>query len=438
MNYADPDDDGGPRFLHTRRSTRIPRLHDDAARTQVLVRDHRLIADRAGLSDVDAARMRLVAAAVQLTTATAGTEAAKPSAPREVKRERDDGEPPGDALRRVLQDAAEAHGDAGLVRALCLPSAVADSTLAGVDESSDVDTLMARAFAQLTIPTAAELHAAAAVVPTLCALDDRALQGGLPCGLLFEIAGESGSGKSVLCLYMAAVCAAAHERPVTLVVTTGAPPAVGTLRLLCERVLAQRAALTDARVRAAVDRVTIVRQLTDWATWECGVDRLEQQLRRSGCGLLIVDSITALAATVATSGSSGSSGSDGGGGKPNAAARRSDAMLQLTGWLKTVADACRMPVVLTNLAAPADRSGRQGAHDGDGGGAAAGFASVLDDRAHLGVALHHAVNIRTFLERLPPPYATLYHVTKSPLAPAVSFALRYTPQAAMASDGSVL
>jgi hypothetical protein len=63
---------------------------------------------------------------------------------------------------------------------------------------------------------------------------------------------------------------------------------------------------------------------------------------------------------------------------------------------------------------------------GDGSATTAGFASVLDDRANLGVALHHAVNIRTFIERLPPPFSALFHVTKTPVAAAASFAMRYT------------
>jgi archaellum biogenesis ATPase FlaH len=264
------------------------------------------------------------------------------------------------------------------------------------DEPADLLATLAR----ITLVSARQLWQERRFVATLSALDDTAFAGGLPCGMLTELAGSDRAGRTTLALQWAAVCAAVHGRHVMILRATPAEFPARQLEGLVNAVLAHTARYTPTASRSALQRITVVQHLHTVDDLLRAMTALRRTLRGADYSLVIVDSVAAFAANSPAQGASG----------------RSSSLLSLAGELKHLATDCEVAVVLLNLARSANADSapvRQ----------AAEFATRIDDRAQLGVAFYHAVNVRLFLQQQPLPYTPVLHVLKSSTAKATSYSV---------------
>eukprot|EP01065_Artemidia_motanka_P011588 TRINITY_DN16273_c0_g1_i2.p1 TRINITY_DN16273_c0_g1~~TRINITY_DN16273_c0_g1_i2.p1 ORF type:complete len:281 (+),score=28.81 TRINITY_DN16273_c0_g1_i2:84-926(+) len=199
-------------------------------------------------------------------------------------------------------------------------------------------------------------------VPTI----DNALGGGIPVGLLTEVAGPPGCGKSQLCLTASALACGTDK--VLYVDTEG--------KFSAERLA--EIAVANGRPPCSVGNVDVmtvstVRDLADLPS------ELELLLHGGGARLIVIDSVAALLQS-----------------DPMSAADRSDFLAQLASRLKELASRFRAAVLITN-------------HTGS-----------ARQEAALGNTWHHCVNIRLVLSastEITSSCPRAMCIAKSPLSP---------------------
>lgn len=103
---------------------------------------------------------------------------------------------------------------------------------------------------------------------------DALLGDGVPSGMLVEIYGAAGTGKTQLCMQLCTSSGGA-----IYCVTAGAFPARRFAQIASE----------DVQRRTVVETVRDVKELEDWASW-----RLEWLLRKTRAKIVVIDSIAAL------------------------------------------------------------------------------------------------------------------------------------------------
>ncbi|GBF92623.1 DNA repair protein RAD51 [Raphidocelis subcapitata] len=197
------------------------------------------------------------------------------------------------------------------------PGGPADPADADADAAADPRAALLRALAAPGAPLAPApadgvqlLRRAVAlqVLPTGCDAVDDMLMGGLRQGLVCEVAGETASGKTQLCLQAAALRATQGERVLYVDTTNGFSAARVAALCAAQRAAAAAAdgqappAASDARAAAsdaALDNISVVRPHSVHALMSC-LDELSRQLARGPAArcLLVIDSVSAVLAPV--------------------------------------------------------------------------------------------------------------------------------------------
>ena len=255
-------------------------------------------------------------------------------------------------------------------------------------------------------------------LPTGLADLDAAMGGGIPAGSLTELVGDSGVGKTQLCLTLTALVAASDASAGVIYIDTEGkfsaarlaeivrgrqPPSSDAASTpLDERdddddaLLGAAAAGPSAALAAIVERVTVLKA-SSVAELAAHVGDLERLALETNARLIVIDSIAALARR------------EYGGSVP---ARQMMLSLQATK-LKSIAEGLALPVVVTNQLNAKRRTASSGGGRGDGrvGAAAAngvklGLDAGVDAMCDaslvpaLGNTWSHCVNSRLFLRRV--------------------------------------
>ena len=243
---------------------------------------------------------------------------------------------------------------------------------------------------------------------------DSCLLGGLPFGLLTEVVGVAGVGKTRLAFHLIAQCVAVEEEHAVLLDVDGSFNAISLLPLVVAatkksskyligdhegnedfggtrqtpvgiwdnvtsndiRTMLSRDAFLEQLVEAAMQRVIIISSVTELGHLQNSRCRgkLESIMAMRRAKLLVVDSIAMLAQRTFSNSES---------------IARNDALLDVLTWLKHLAEAATAAVVLINQCYQAWVPG--GANEA---------VSAYDSgpQAALGNTFHHGVNIRLVLE----------------------------------------
>jgi RecA/RadA recombinase len=302
------------------------------------------------------------------------------------------------------------------------------------------------------------------VVATGLAPLDALLLGGLPRGMVTEVVGASGAGKSVLCQAVAAHAAASPssrgEPQRVVVLDVDGRWSATALRHMLARVAAtnrQQAATQkttasawaapsafaagasdESLAAAAHSRLHLIRSIQSLDDLWRGMPELQALLiGKVGLALLVVDSFASLVRASYS-------------GHPDETMARTEAVLAAVQTLKCIAEGLGIAVLLTSHAGSSDGAASGGfssafkqplremeelggestwmpGSGGGGGGAAAAF----------GTSFYHAVNTRIVLEELllSGRRMRVLRVGKSPLCPHVAFEMRLVGDPTAADDG---
>ena len=284
-------------------------------------------------------------------------------------------------LRQRLDSASVATAEAvlgltamELVARLHLSAARVAELVAVV--SADLAPAPRTAFELWTVRRGAS---AAAWLPTGIVDLDAAMGGGIPTGSLTELVGDSGVGKTQLCLTLAARVAREPGAGVIYIDTEGKFSASRLVEIArggarageCSGFGSGGEGDSNAEVRAMAQRVTVL-QCSSCQELAAHVGNLERLALERGARLVVIDSIAALARREYS----------------GALAARQTMLSQQATQLKALAEGLDLPIVVTN-----QLNGKR-----VGGADDAGIDSSLVPA--LGNTWSHCINSRIFLRRV--------------------------------------
>ncbi|KAL3683751.1 hypothetical protein R1sor_001773 [Riccia sorocarpa] len=304
-----------------------------------------------------------------------------------------------------------------LMELLDIPMAVLASTLARVYESvcppyrSVLSLWVERSTSEVSgghLPTG--LHEL-----------DHALCGGIPFGLITEIVGAAGVGKSQMCIMLSVLAAMPRAfgglDGSVIYFDSEHKFSPGRMMEIAQHrfpdIFSDREMLQKLALRVLILHPTSVAGLME------SLKQLEKAIIERSAKLIVIDSVAALMQS--------EFGRD-------RIFERQELLGQQASMLKFLAESFRMPVIVTNQVRTKGDNQRVGptsttsSHDGLNIGASLDFGEVgLENHltAALGTKWAHSVNVRLVLESLVSGQYFI-KIAKSPMSPAVAFPYRVT------------
>ncbi|KAG1657551.1 hypothetical protein FOA52_005437 [Chlamydomonas sp. UWO 241] len=264
---------------------------------------------------------------------------------------------------------------------------------------------------------------ASVVLPMGLPTMDACLRRGVPAGSVTELVGPAGVGKSQMCFQLALLCTAPVEAgglgATVMFVDTERKFSSGRFAEMAKArfpaVLGPGAPHGLAALSATMTRVMIL-QPANVEQLVAQIESLEAGVIEFRVALIIIDSIAALARA-----------EFGGGGPSGGIIERQEMLGSIAVRLKHLAEAFRIPVVVTNqvttrLAGPATVHAFQHSEQGVLDTAATTGGYVM---AALGTKWAHCVNVRVVLERLAD--RRFMKIAKSPSCANVALEYRVGP-----------